>query len=105
LAERFDHPEIVLAGVPWRASVPVLNALGTMVAVGEVLEPGREPVVVGEVELAVEVVHPVHLADGLIGMWDAHYDAYPPAPRRAVVQVLPLSGRRLPLDRPHTTLG
>jgi len=104
LAERFDHPELVLAGVPWQASLPVLNALGTMVATGEVLEPGRVPVLVGEVELAVGAVHPVHLANGLIGMWDAHYEAYPPSPRRSVVQVLPLPGRRLPLDHPHTTL-
>src|SRR5690606_5678272 len=46
-------PELVLAGVPWPAAVSTLNALGEMVAVGEVLTPGQAPVVVGEVELAV----------------------------------------------------
>lgn len=105
LAERFNHPELVLAGVPWPAAVSTLNALGEMVAVGEVLTPGQAPVVVGEVELAVGTVHPVHLADGLVGMWDALYAAYPPAPRREVVQVLPLPSCRLRLDRPHTSLG
>lgn len=43
----------MLAGVPWPAAVSTLNALGEMVAVGEVLTPGQAPVVVGEVELAV----------------------------------------------------
>lgn len=34
LAERFGHPELVLAGIAVPAAVTALNALGTMVATG-----------------------------------------------------------------------
>lgn len=44
-------------------------------------------------------------ATGLVAMWEEYYDQRPgPTPRLEVVQVLPLPGRRFPLDVPHTTL-
>lgn len=105
LADRYGHPELVLAGVDISLAMNVLNALGTMVAIGEELRPGGTDVVVGEMELTFGAVHPVHLAAGLVGRWDAYYDWRPgPAPALEVVQVLPLPGRRFPLDQPHTTL-
>jgi hypothetical protein len=105
LADRYGHPELVLAGVDVSLSMNVLNALGTMVATGEELRPGGPPVVVGEMEMAFGAVHPVHLAAGLVGRWEAYYEWRPaPAPTLEVVQVLPLPGRRLPLDQPHTRL-
>lgn len=59
-----------------------------------------------EVEVAFGAVHPVHLANGLVGMWQAlyldHRDGQPPP--LEVVQVLPLADRRLPLDVLSTTL-
>jgi hypothetical protein len=106
LAERFDHAELVMAGVDLSVAVHALNALGTMVATGEVLHPGRTGVRVGETEVAFGEVHPVHIANGLVAMWHAlyldHRQVEPP--RLDVVQVLPLPGRRVPLDVPHTSL-
>jgi hypothetical protein len=107
LAERFGHAELVMTGVDWQLSVHALNALGMMVATGEVLYPGREGVVVCETEIAFGQVHPVHISNGLVGMWPAlyldHRRVEPPPVD--FVQALPLPGRRLPLDVPHTTLG
>jgi hypothetical protein len=64
-------------------------------------------VTVGETELAFGEVHPVHIANDLVGMWQNlyldHRQGEPPV--LDVVQVLPLPGRRLPLDVPHTPLG
>lgn len=106
LTERFHHPELVLAGIDVSMAMTALNALGTMVATGEVLRPGRSPVTVCEVEVVLGEVHPVHIANGLVGMWQAlyldHRQVEPPP--LEVVQVLPLPDRRLPLDVPHTTL-
>ena len=105
LTERFDHPELVMAGVDISLAMTVLNALGTMVATGEQLSPGRPAVTVGETEVTFGAVHPVHLAAGLVGTWERYYDWRPgAAPPLDVVQVLPLPGRRLPLDQPHTSL-
>jgi hypothetical protein len=107
LAERFGHAELVIAGVEWHLSLHVLNALGMMVATGEVLTPGRDPVVVAETEVAFSEIHPVHISNGLVGMWPAlyldHRRVEPPPVE--FVQALPLPGRRLPLDVAHTTLG
>ena len=105
LADRYGHPELVLVGVDTSLATNVLNALGTMVATGEELRPGGKDVVVGEMELSFGAVHPVHLAAGLVGRWEAFYEWRPgPSPALEVVQVLPLPGRRFPLDQPHTTL-
>ncbi|MEX2294139.1 MAG: DUF4262 domain-containing protein [Acidimicrobiales bacterium] len=105
LIERFDHPELVLAGVDISVAMGVLNALGTMIATGERLEPGRSGVSVAEVEVAFGSVHPVHISAGLVGMWQERYARQPGVPPPLeVVQVLPLPGRRLPLDKPYTTL-
>ena len=57
LAERFGHAELVIAGVEWHLSLHVLNALGMMVATGEVLTPGRDPVAVAETEVAFGEIH------------------------------------------------
>jgi hypothetical protein len=77
-----------------------------MVATGEVLRPGRTPVNVCEVDVDFGVVHPVHIANGLVGMWQGlyldHRRAEPPP--LELVQVLPLPDRRFPLDVPHTRL-
>ena len=106
LAERFAHAELVMAGVDISLAMNALNALGTMVATGEVLAPGRPEVRVCETEVAFGTVHPVHIANGLVGMWEALYvdkrQVEPPS--LEVVQVLPLPGRRLPLDVPYTSL-
>ncbi len=105
LAERFHHPELVMAGVDISAAMRALNALGTMIATGERLRPGRVGVTVAETEVAFGSVHPVHLSAGLVGMWEEYYGRRPGTrPPLEVVQVLPLPGRRLPLDQPHTTL-
>jgi hypothetical protein len=105
LADRYGHPELVLVGVDIALSMTVLNALGVMVATGEELRPGATDVVVGEMELTFGSVHPVHLAAGLVGTWEGYYEWRPgPAPALEVVQVLPVLGRRFPLDQPHTTL-
>jgi hypothetical protein len=106
LADRYGHPELVLAGVDISLSMHLLNALGTMVATGEELRPGGKEVVVGEREVTFGAVHPVHLATGLVGTWESYYEWRPgPSPALEVVQVLPLPGRRFPLDQPHTTLA
>jgi hypothetical protein len=107
LAEPFDHAELVITGVAWQLSLHVLNALGMMVATGEVLVPGRDSVAVCETEVAFGGIHPVHISNGLVGMWPALYVDHrrvepPPVD---FVQALPLPGRRLPLDVPYTTLG
>lgn len=106
LTERFDHPELVLAGVDNSLAGNTLNALGRMIAMGEQLRPGRAHVTVAETELAFGSVHAVHISAGLVGMWRRYYVEHRPGapPPLEVVQVLPLPGRRLPLDRPHTTL-
>ena len=105
LTERFDHPELVLAGVDPVLAMPVLNGLGTMIATGEQLRPGRTGVVVTETEVGFGPVHPVHVSAGLVGMWQEYYEHRPgDPPRLEVVQVLPLPDWRLRLDRPHTRL-
>lgn len=105
LVDRYGHPELVLVGVDISLSMTVLNALGMMVATGEQLRPGGTDVVVGEMELTFGSVHPVHLAAGLVGTWEGYYEwRRGPSPTLEVVQVLPLPGRRFPLDQPHTTL-
>lgn len=105
LADQYGHPELVLAGVDISLSMNVLNALGTMVGTGEELRPGGEKVVVGEMEVTFGSVLPVHLAAGLVGTWQNYYEWRPgPSPALEVVQVVPLPGRRFPLDQPHTTL-
>lgn len=105
LAERFEHPELVMVGVDISVAMNVLNTLGTMIATGEQLRPGCPGVTVGETELAFGSVHPVHVAAGLVGTWEEYYGRRPGAtPTLEVVQVLPLPGRRFPLDMAHTTL-
>lgn len=105
LTERFDHPELVIVGMEIPMAMYALNALGTMIATGERLEPGRSGVSVAEVEVAFGSVHPVHIEAGLVGMWEGYYEGRPGVPPPLeVVQVLPLPGRRFPLDDPHIRL-
>jgi len=106
LLERFDHPELVMTGVPITVAFNVLNVLGTRIAVGERFEPGTEDIVVGETALRFVAVHGVHLAAGLVGMWQNAYSTDPGMLERlAVVQALVLPvGRQPRLDRAFTTL-
>src|SRR3546814_15805827 len=67
LTERFGHPELVLAGIDISLAMNILNALADRVAGGEQLRPGGPNVTVGETELRLGSVHPVHLASGLVG--------------------------------------
>ncbi len=106
LTERFGHAELVLAGIDLGVAAAALNSMGARIATGERFEAGQVGVVVGEVAVELGEVHPVHLANGLVGVWEAHY-----ARRRGepppleLLQVLPVVGRRLPrLDRASTTL-
>src|SRR3546814_16362513 len=83
----------------------ILNALADRVAGGEQLRPGGPNVTVGETELRLGSVHPVHLASGLVGYWRMYYEWRGGAPPPLeVVQVLPPPGDRLRLARPHTRL-
>ena len=106
LVERFDHPELVMAGVPIPVAGSALNALGARIAEGERFPPGCSGVRVHEVEVVTGVVHHVHVAAGLVGQWEDHYRDDPAMLQRLeVVQVLPVPIGRLPrLDRSYTTL-
>ena len=107
LLERFDHPELVMAGVPIRVAGSALNALGARIAGGERFPAGCSGVRVNEVEAVVGPVHHVHVAAGLVGRWEDHYRDHPAMLERLeVVQVLPVPTGRLPrLDRSYTTLS
>jgi len=107
LTERFGHPELVMAGVPIDAAGAMINALGHRIAAGEDLIDG-DHLWEGEIELEVGGVHPVHIADGLVGQWEEHYWRHPevaPVELR-VLQLLPVPViERFRLSRPHVTLG
>jgi hypothetical protein len=106
LTERFGHPELVMAGVPIPVAFHALNAVGARIAVGERLVVGQPDMSVAETQVEVGAVHPVHLANGLVGRWKDHYDRMPgAAPPLEVLQLIPhATDRRLRLDKPHTNL-
>lgn len=107
LSERFGHPELVMAGVPIDAAMAVINALGRRIMAGEDLVDG-DRVQEGETGLEVGAVHPVHIANGLVGQWEEHYWRHPEvAPLElALLQVMPRPVvDRFRLSRPHVTLG
>jgi hypothetical protein len=107
LTERFGHPELVMAGVPIDAAMAVINALGRRIAAGEDLIDG-DHVREGEIELEVGGIHPVHVANGLVGQWEEHYWRHPEvAPAAlALLQAMPCPVvERFRLSRPHVTLG
>lgn len=107
LTERFGHPELVMAGVPIDAAMAVINALGRRIAAGEDLIDG-DHVREGEIELEVGGVHPVHVADGLVGQWEEHYWRHPEVAPAALtlLQVMPCPVvERFRLQRPYVSLG
>jgi hypothetical protein len=106
LTERFGHPELIMAGVDISCASFALNVLGAGIGDGETFTPGLEGVDVDDVPLDFGQVHPVHVASGLVAMWEDHYTHLPGAPPPLeVVQVIPQPSRGQPLlDRPHTNL-
>jgi hypothetical protein len=60
-----------------------------------------------EIDLDVGEVHPVHIAGGLVGQWQAHYERHPElAPAFEVVQLMPRPVRKaLRLSSAHVTLN
>jgi len=105
LTERFDHPELVMAGVPIPVAGHGLNAVGARIAAGERFSAGQQGIAVAEAHVGLVAVHPVHLAAGLVGVWEDHYNRVPPRPPLEVLQVIPHPTARQPrLDRAFTTL-
>lgn len=105
LTERFGHPELVMAGVPISVAGHALNALGARIAEGERFRAGQKGIAVAEAQVGLVVVHPVHLAAGLVGVWEDHYHRVPPRPALEVLQVVPHpTGGQPRLDQAFTTL-
>jgi hypothetical protein len=96
-----------MAGVPLDAAGSMVNRIGHRIAAGEDFLDG-DHLFEGEVELEVGGIHPVHVADGLVGQWEEHYWRHPevaPAELR-LLQVMPVPVvERFRLRRPHVTLG
>lgn len=106
LTELIGHPELVMVGVPLNAAGAMLNDVGRHLGHSdELLQPGGS-IRMGEVDLEIGDVHPVHIAGGLVGQWQTHYDRHPiGAPALAVVQLMPRPVRNaLRLSSPHVTL-
>ena len=112
LIERFDHPELVVAGLCFKIAARVLNELASRVQHGARLAPGVTTMI-GRVPQRFVSVHPQQFDHGVFNYWFDHYRAFAPSeidlhalqvivPRQALC-----AGRhgRLPrLDRPEPAL-
>ena len=73
LVDSFDHPELVVAGLPLDEAAGVLSALGSCVAGGDRLDsPGRHGL--NGTPIAVVPVHTRQLDSGLMNCWNGYYD-------------------------------
>jgi len=106
LTEQIGHPELVMAGVPLDVAGRMLNEVAEHLCHSdELLWPGGS-LQMAEIELEVGEVHPVHIAGGLVGQWQAYYERHPDgAPALEVVQLMPRPVKHnLRLASPHVTL-
>ena len=73
LIDNFDHPELVIAGLPLDEAARTLLALGSCVSTGDSLAVPGGHSLNGE-PIGVRPVHPRHLRDGLMNFWTGYYD-------------------------------
>ena len=73
LVDNFDHPELVVAGLPLDEAAEVLTALGGCVAGGDRIDsPGQHSL--NGIPIGVVPVHLRHLDSGLMDCWHGYYD-------------------------------
>jgi hypothetical protein len=105
LAEQFGHPELVTAGVDLGHAAHVVEDMAEMIRHGARFEVGQTDLQVPYATVAIGRVHPVHVAGGLVNMWQALYTRRPDPPELDVVQVRIEPSLTQPrLDRAHTNL-
>ncbi len=108
LLERFGHPELVMAGIAIEEAGFALNDLGRRIEDGERFGIGAPGIEVEGVAIEIAAVHPVHVGNGLVAVWDDHYaHAGRHDLELEVVQVLAVGARKHQprLSRPYVTLG
>lgn len=110
LSESCRHPELLVFGRDVRSDGLMLDLLAANVRDGMIVEPGCEAV--GEVDLEVLEVHPVHLFGELVTAWQTVYEdrVARDRPELRVLQLRDPSADdhdrdlRIRLDRPYARL-
>lgn len=69
LLSSYDHPELLIVDDDVARGASLLNALGRAIRDGAIIEPGDE-LDLGGCEAELIDIHPTHLRDGLMAMWD-----------------------------------
>lgn len=114
LAERFDHPELVVAGPDHPLDrAGLLGAAITRIRAGERFAAGDEATLI-EVPHRFVDVHPRQFTYGVFAMWFLHYRNLPElAPELTALQVVvpddqccaDCAALQPPLDQPHDVLA
>ncbi|MPZ68672.1 MAG: DUF4262 domain-containing protein [Actinobacteria bacterium] len=104
LAERFEHPELVVVGLEAEDAGGLLNAIGDLVRDGERLQPGELVFDDDGFHFHLSKVHPAHFSRGVFAVWVDYYRALGRKPLQAPIEVVP-GGRRPRLDRANSPIG
>jgi hypothetical protein len=86
-----DHPELVVAGYPWKGAVAVLAELAAEVVKGDRFDEPGDHIIFHSAEIGVVPVHAQHLTGDLLAAWHLYSDAAgrPDLEPRALQIVLP----------------
>jgi hypothetical protein len=88
LSAGFDHPELVVYGLPDLAAASLLDSLADDVRHGEFLCAGDILDFPDGSEAELLAVHPVHYTRNVFAAWLNYYDALgPPEPRPWALQI------------------
>ena len=87
--ERFEHPEVLIAGYPLSEAVEILEAAGRLLARGRRIDRSRSLLWGGEHSLGLVKVDPSFLEGDLLAAWYWIYGDDPPIALSALQLVLP----------------
>lgn len=106
LVDRYDHPELVIAGLPLEDAVGPLSALAACAVQGDRIDsPGRHGL--NGVAIGTAPVHSRHLERGLMARWSWYYESFGrlDVVQRALQVVLPADGWCFHHQRVQPDLG
>ena len=87
--ERFEHPEVLIAGYPLSEAVEILEAAGRLLDRGRRIDRSRSLSWRGDCPLGLVKVDPSYLEGELMAAWYWIYGDDPPVPLSALQIVLP----------------